>query len=406
MVPFQCDICHFRNIMKRDPDYYRPQDSEVLEYIRRASLDAFWSRETSTVQNNLRLITRAEKSNAELGLPPLVPNLGPFPVSDDCGMQSAIAVLIRSLDKGAYERFVQWETFRRTRSAITNARQASAGGLKDVIGAYERDRLWISQVPTHSFWFVRFMEGLHRRVGEVVKQDWSIPINVLKYIDESLDELWVSAVDVADRLRIAEMGTWFVVGFCTGLRGEEMLMIELEGTAQQLRFLRDPALPHFLLQIRGRTKSSQLAGSSFQMPCIAVTDGTQLRPGRWIERLITVLREKGRRSGRLFQRKLAAPRLVEFEDDWYNVLEKVQRDTDLIDKDLDLRDKAGILRSLRRGVTAHAINMRVDTDLTRAINRWRTEKKNGDKKPKYEMIDRYADLGALKPTYLRFSQAL
>ena len=321
-------------------------------------------------------------------------------------MQSAIAVLIRSLDKGAYERFVQWETFRRTRSAITNARQASAEGLKDVIGAYERDRLWISQVPTHSFWFVRFMEGLHRRVGEVIKQDWSIPINVLKYIDESLDELWVSAVDMVDRLRIAEMGTWFLVGFCTGLRGEEMLMIELEGTAQQLRFLREPVLPHFLLQIRGRTKSSQLAGSSFQMPCVAVTEGTQLRPGRWIERLIDVLRQKGRRSGRLFQRKLATPRLVEFEDDWYNVLEKVQRDTDLIDKDFDLRDKAGILRSLRRGVTAHAINMRIDTDLTRAINRWRTEKKNGNKAPKYEMIDRYADLGALKPTYLRFSQAL
>ena len=121
---------------------------------------------------------------------------------------------------------------------------------------------------------------------------------------------------------------------------------------------------------------------------------------------MSLIRQKGRHTGRLFQRKLPVPRLVEFEDDWYNVLEKVQKDTDLIDKDLDLRDKAGILRSLRRGVTAHAINMKVDTDLTRAINRWRSEKKNGDKKPKYEMIDRYADLGAIKPTYLRFSQAL
>ena len=145
MVPFQCDLCHFRNITKRDPCNFSPQDSEVLEYIRRASLDSFWSRETSTVQNNLRLIARAEKSNAELGLPPLVPSLGPFPLSDDCGMQAAIAVLIRSLDKGAYERFVQWETFRRTRSAITNARQACVDGLQDIIGAYERDRLWVSK---------------------------------------------------------------------------------------------------------------------------------------------------------------------------------------------------------------------------------------------------------------------
>ena len=195
MVPFQCDICHFRNITKRSPLPDKPQDNEVLEYIRRASLDAFWSRETSTVQNNLRLIRRAENSNAELGLPPLVPALGPHPVEDVCGMQAAIAVLIRSLDKGVYERFVQWETFRKTRSAIPKTRQASVAGLQDVIGAYEKDRLWISQVPTHTFWFSCFMEGLHRRVGEVVKQDWSIPIQVIKRIDEMLDELWNEATE-------------------------------------------------------------------------------------------------------------------------------------------------------------------------------------------------------------------
>ena len=406
MVPFQCDLCHFRNIMKRDPLADKLEDQSILEYIRRATLDSFWSRETSTVQNNLRLLIRAEKSNDELGMPPLVGSIGPFPVEDSCGMQSAIMILVRSLDKGVYERFVQWETFRKTRSALSNVFQASVKGLQDVVGAYERDRMWISRVPTHSFFFARFMAGLHRRVGEVVKQNWSLPIKVIKQIDEMLNDLWPTLLSSEDQLRVAEMGTWFLVGFCTGLRGEEMLMIELEGTAGMLRFLQDNDLPHFLLQIRGRTKSSQMAGSSFQMPCVAVTEGTQLQPGRWIQRLVGVLRRKGRRSGRLFQRNLRVPRLVEFEDDWFGVLEKIQRDTDLIDNDFDIRDKAGILRSLRRGVTSHAMNMKVPEDLIRAINRWRREKQNGGRKGGLPMIDRYTDLEAIKPTYLRFSQAL
>ena len=49
--------------------------------------------------------------------------------------------------------------------------------------------------------------------------------------------------------------------------------------------------------------------------------------------------------------------------------------------------------------------MRVDEGLIRAINRWRKEKA-GEKKSGLPMIDRYADLGALKPTYLGFSLAL
>lgn len=406
MAPFQCDLCHFRNIMKRDPWRTDPKDLEILEFIRRASLDAMWARESSTVQNNFRLLVKAEKSVQELGIPFLVPSLGPFPLEDVWGMKAAIAVLIRSLDKGAYERFVQWDTFRKTRSAITNAHQASVQGLKDVMGAYEKERCWVSQVPTHGFWFTRFMEGLHRRVGEVVKQDWPIPVEVVKYIDDKLEELWSQLLTAADRKRIAEMGVWFVVGFCTGLRGEEMLMIELAGTASRLRFLVDVTEPHFELRVRGRTKSSRLANSVFSMPCVAVTSHTKLKPGRWIRRLVEVVHQSGRTSGRLFERRFEVPRLVEFEDDFFGFLELVQKETNLIDKNLDLRKEAGILRTLRRGVTSHATNCQVDPNLIHAINRWRAETKEGARKSSLRMIDRYTELGTLKPTYLRFSKAL
>jgi hypothetical protein len=53
LTPFQCELCHFRNIQARDPDLHCCIDRELLEYIRRALVDSRWARETKTVQNNL-----------------------------------------------------------------------------------------------------------------------------------------------------------------------------------------------------------------------------------------------------------------------------------------------------------------------------------------------------------------
>jgi len=406
MVPFQCDQCHFQNVNKRDPMPGDAKDEEVLEYIRRANLDAFWARESSTVKKNLGILIRAEQCFNRLAIPSATPNLGPFPLEDTFGMKAAIAVLDKSLDKGVYERFVQWETFRKTRSAITNAHQASADGLGDTVGAYERSRVWISNVATHSFWYTRFMTGLHKRVGEVVKPDWPVPIAVMQYIDRGLNRLWSHESDLATKKRIAEMGAWFVVGFCIGLRGEEMLLIELSGTAESLRFLEDAIEPHFVVRVKGRTKGSLIAGGGFEIPCVAETGVSKLKPGRWIRRLVGLIHQEGRMNGKLFQRSLRVPRLLEFEEDFFDVLISVQNTTDLIEDGVDLREKAGIFRSLRRGLTSHAINMEVPPDLIKAVNRWRQESKGNGSKGTYEMIDHYAELGTLKPTFLRFSKAL
>jgi len=40
VTPFQCDLCHFRNLMQRDPVGDLPQDIRLLKLIRRANLDA------------------------------------------------------------------------------------------------------------------------------------------------------------------------------------------------------------------------------------------------------------------------------------------------------------------------------------------------------------------------------
>ena len=188
MTQFQCEVCHFRNIMGRDPMIHVSEgDRELMADFQRALLDAFWSREPPTVRGNLIEAVRGERYGDRTGMPSVTPEMGPFPLEDTSGMKAALAVLDRSLNAGIHAEFVQWDTFRKARSVITNISQAGVGGLGDAVGAYEKGRMWISKVSTHSFWFTRFMAGIHKRVGEVKRQDEPVTIDVLHAIDALLE---------------------------------------------------------------------------------------------------------------------------------------------------------------------------------------------------------------------------
>ena len=418
LIPFQCKLCHFRNLQGRDPIATSRVDGVVMDFMRRGNLDAFWSRETKTVRANLRGIIRSQKSKDKFGLreESMFPIMGPHPLKDEFGMGVALAVLDRSLDPGKYEQCVQWATFRKTRSSLTNMWQASAEGLSDRVAAYEKNKTWISSCPTHQFFFTRFMEGVHRRVGETVKRDEPVSIALLKAIMSHLENQWTLESDKPKRQRdykllrkISMMGLWFCGGFCTGLRGEEMTLLELEGTAQSLTNLTNPSPglpPHFEFVVAGITKGNKLSGSKFSVPCVGVTQGTGLQPGRWAIRYCRMQKLLGYRNGRLFTMKQPNGKLFEFDDAFYGALEDVQGlRPDLIPATVDVREDYGILRSLRRGVTAHALNMQVDKTLVNAINRWRIERQS-DGVPNLDMADSYARLDVLKPTVLRYSAAL
>ena len=75
----------------------------MLEFIRRATLDAFWSRESSTVRGNLKEAKRVFRFVDRMKIPNIVPPMGPFPLTDLHGMAVACSILDRSLDKGLHE---------------------------------------------------------------------------------------------------------------------------------------------------------------------------------------------------------------------------------------------------------------------------------------------------------------
>jgi hypothetical protein len=83
LCPFQCELCHFRNMQRRSPMKGTGvlNDAETIDLIRRANLDAFWSREPTTIGHNFSKVNRVLQIYPELSLDkPPVPRLGPWPV--------------------------------------------------------------------------------------------------------------------------------------------------------------------------------------------------------------------------------------------------------------------------------------------------------------------------------------
>ena len=122
MCPFQCDLCHFRNIQLRDPHPDSKLDMNLLVAIRRANLDAFWGRSKSTVGHNRGGFKQlVELANSKYGITDILPPMGPHPLRDDWKMKSAVVLLRKSLDKGKNADTVQFSTARKLRSAFSNA---------------------------------------------------------------------------------------------------------------------------------------------------------------------------------------------------------------------------------------------------------------------------------------------
>ena len=93
-IPFECDLCRFRNLDERNTIHGNARKNYILLYIRRAIMDVFWNRETSTVSGNLRRLRRDYFDSVEvLRIRRPVPIIGTNEVRDIVGMGCALHTL-------------------------------------------------------------------------------------------------------------------------------------------------------------------------------------------------------------------------------------------------------------------------------------------------------------------------
>ena len=91
LVPFQCDVCWFRSLEKREPRAGSYQDNRILGYIRRVNLDLIWSRAPGTIASTRDNIKMMLKMWRELGLEIDLLTLGPWSPDDRVGFKIAMA---------------------------------------------------------------------------------------------------------------------------------------------------------------------------------------------------------------------------------------------------------------------------------------------------------------------------
>lgn len=407
-TPFQCDTCHFRNIMGRSPIEEKAEDTKILAAIRRASLDAFWARERGTVDKNLQEARRALRICNSLHLPSSSPfsSLGPYPLEDTFGMVEAILLLERLTDPGKHAEVIQFSTMRKMRSMFSNIYHASARGQAEMVMAKDTKKMSVTKCKTHGEFFERFVRGAHRRMGDIVKPDRALSLPILHVIMDMLSQEWELA-DVEEQESVALEASFYLIAFCGGLRGEEIPLADITGiTKWWNEGVVENVEPHVTVALLGRFKGE--TGEKYHLLPLAAETKSGLKPRLWIGRAIALLARKGITRGPLFRTTTGQPiHAGSMEYKFFFRLEEVQAlHPDLIPDQVDVPEVYGVSRSFRRGSTTEAGNRGVAPNIIEMNNRWRKVERAGTAQASIGMREHYTDVRMALPQLLRYSAAL
>lgn len=410
MCPFECDSCTFARLMNR-PGKLDGSDSDVWRWIRRANLDAFWSREPRTVDGNLKMILREIRECQAFGYDPFDP-WSPMPSNYNPGTRAAIAMIRDSEKSGRHEKTKKWSAVRKTRTVFSHIYSASGVGVGETSVAHtDRSRIVTSRDPTRSEWFSRFSTGLAARLGKRIKQDAAISIQVMVKLQEYMESDWQNLAAGHDRTHLEQFGTFVLFAFCGSMRGYEVPKTVLTYIRRHIvtpdQAKSGPHRAHIGIPLAGRFKLRSNQEQKMLL-LIAAETASGLSPVTWIQRLIQTLESKGVQSGWLFQTSNGDQmRMTDFENLFYGYLRRIQEGhPELIAPDMDIEEEFGLARSFRRGSNTHARNQGVDPTIIDWINRWNTGEGQSNLVATGSMQQLYSDARQMLSTFLRYSEPL
>ena len=405
-IPFECDLCHFRNVSLRNPFPHRPGDHFLLTCIRRANLDAMWSRETSTVTANLGRMRRDYHDAVPfMPLVGLIPSQGTHKVEDRVGMGIAVASLNASLRKGKYTDHLQWDSMRKTPTWYTNLWEAGSNYQGSAIFSNQDKKVYESNCPTSGRWFPRFMLGAKRRMGVIRKQNEALTVEQLLGLTELGECDYQKSTCENEKRDIENLLAFVIIGFCLSLRGEEVPLTCIEGLLTYWEKTRQHRIPHMMITLKGKFKGEQ----NMRWHCVPLADRTKSKipTRRWVSRLLSRrTRVDGRKSGPLFANKDGnRASLGDFDPLFRDYLERLrQANPDVFLTSVSIEDYS-LRRSLRRGATTTSQNNKVDGVAIDLINRWRKKEAAKGAEAGLSMRQVYTQVSQAVVAALRFSQS-
>ena len=398
------------NLYLRYPDLHSPSDGTALELIRRATLDMLWGRDSSTVSNAYGQMRQLKKMSSDLGLLFSRDKMGPWPIEDCTGLETAMLMLWKSLDKGQRGRnYCQFDTIRKVRSLRENIHSGSVNGLlSNVSFTDQRGRVFhMDKSPLHTKWFQLFSKGCESRMGNATSQDAALSVEAMLAMLEILELRVQRTSTTREERRMAVMtAAVLVIGFGAALRGGEIMLVEATEFCRRIDAGRVEATPHVLIPLMGRFKN-EIGERNVLLVLVAVTSsGIQIR--KWLDRLAMILRLEGRDVGD------PSPAICDehgyvlstkvLERELHGLL-KILQEKGVVPEGLSVESEFHVYRSLRRGATARATNMQLSKVVIDTNNRWRSMQTSRGKKT-LPMSQLYLDIRIAFPARLAFSAAM
>jgi hypothetical protein len=164
-----------------------------------------------------------------------------------------------------------------------------------------------------------------------------------------LDLEWEASTAVRERKRIADVGFLLSSGFLCGLRGEEIMKIDLSSVIKYLEVGgRHPTCPHVIVALLGRLKGE--TGERYHMMVMARVSRSGIDGGVWADRVAEVNIGSGRRKGYMFTRgKERQAKIANFESKLIKRIEGLRMiRPGLFKPGIDIAEAYSLFRSLRR----------------------------------------------------------
>jgi hypothetical protein len=420
MCPFECDRCVFHKLRGTPPNPRSEKDNLLLACIRRASLDTFWSRSSDTVIKHRGQVKMGIALSKLVGLPAPYPPPGPLPPFDHCGYGVAIQILLKSRQSGTYHKCHQeWETIRKLRTAYTNQVRSSGSANESALSMSDGDGKnyqRLSDDPCASLWFMRFLRGCKRRMGQDWRPDRAITAQLMQHVLSRVEGRILELggdQNKADRERWIFAGTYFAISYVLSLRGPEGLLLELEGCRKYFnsRFGSDgdPA-KHVVVALLGQVKGEHNERQHLLPSVNETKSGIQVR--RWMRRTLAANYANGRVSGPAFcDEKGVVLSTRVMNGMLHEVLEEVRVEhptlflADITSR-ADIEEKYNVFRSFRRGSDSRAIAMNVGPIDIDVVNRWTKKEAAGTSRASHKMKHHYADINILLPNFERYTKVM
>ena len=405
VCPFQCELCHFRNVFLRDPVPTARTDCNFVIYCRRASLDAMWARSSATVAKTMRVLSRNQVVATNLfGLANPFPFRHPFPLQDDFGIVPAILFLEESRRPGRNTAPVQWDTARGLTSAMTNLYSSGRDSLGAQVASKDSRKLRITLCPTKSEFFERFHAGSRYRRGINRRQDYALMPHILLGLLAIMEETWQASEEAAEKEAIEDVAIFAILTYVAGLRGEEVPLLDFHGLCQFWEETKGADTPHVILTLRGRFKGEE--GWKWHMLPIADVTKSGIPHRRWIGRGMASRKRKGWNGGWFFSRRgRIQARMADYDPAFKQWLVALKQERPgLIPDRVDPMEDMSLRRSGRRAATTEVQNNGLGKPKLELHNRWKKVERARGAAPQMDMVSTYTQTQEALKARLEFSQ--